>query len=41
MEVRNFPIVSPLLPSGARSCVRAKAVGRKAASVIAWKILIG
>lgn len=40
-EVRNFPIVSPLLPGGARSCAMAKAVGAKAASVKAWKILIG
>jgi len=40
-EARNFPIVSPLLPGGARSCVMIKAVGTKATSVRAWKILIG
>jgi len=40
-EVRNFPMVSPLLPGGARSRVIASAVGAKAASVRAWKILIG
>jgi len=40
-DVRNFPIVSPLLPGGARSRVIARAVGAKAASVRAWNILIG
>lgn len=40
-EVRNFPIVSPLLPEGARSRIIARAVGAKAAITRAWKILIG
>ena len=40
-EVRNFPMVSPLLPGGARSRAIPRAVGTKAASVRAWKILIG
>lgn len=41
IDVKNFPKVSPRLPGGARSCVIARAVGAKAASVRAWKIRIG
>lgn len=41
IEVRNVPMVVPLLFGGARSCVIAMAVGAKAARMMAWKILIG
>lgn len=41
MEVRNFPIVSPRLPGGARSKVIETNVGTKAARTRPWKILIG
>jgi len=40
-DVRNVPMVAPLLFGGARSCVIARAVGAKAARMRAWKILIG
>ena len=40
-EVRNAPMVVPLLLGGARSCVIAMAVGAKAARIMAWKILMG
>ena len=40
-EVRNAPMVVPLLLGGARSCVIAMAVGAKAAKLTAWKILMG
>ncbi len=40
-DVRNFPIVSPILPDGAKSRVMASAVGTNAARVMAWKTLIG
>ena len=41
MLVRNVPMVVPLLFGGASSCVIASAVGAKAASMRAWRILIG
>jgi hypothetical protein len=40
-DVRNAPMVLPLFPGGARSCVIVRTVGAKAARVRAWKILIG
>ena len=41
MEVRYVPIVVALLLAGARSCVMARAVGAKAASVRAWNMRMG
>ena len=41
MDVRYFPMVTPLLLGGAKSRTIARAVGPKAAKIKAWKILIG
>lgn len=40
-DVRYFPMVTPLLLGGAKSCAIARAVGAKAARIKAWKILVG
>lgn len=41
IAVKNFPMVSPRLPRGARSNVIEITVGAKTARIRAWKILIG